>query len=266
MDDIFVSAILTDKVRIKSNGLCKNKEPIIHDILVQKFEGKCSYHGYIKRESIRISKCSAGVIDDVSLKGYTDFTVAYHALVCNPVIGSVVRAKVVNQNKFGILAEVAINGTDPVLEIIITKMVEQGEPALGNINVGDMINVEILKKKFELGDEKIKNVGRITSSPMAGGDARADGGDDDDEDALIDQDDVDEEVAEEEEEEDEEEDKEGEEEDEEEDKEGEEKEEEEDEDAEVANSSDEEGSDVEGEWEEEEDEDDAESIDLPEDE
>jgi hypothetical protein len=185
--------------------------------------------------------------------------------VCNPVIGSVVRAKVVNQNKFGILAEVAINGTDPVLEIIITKMVEQGEPALGNINVGDMINVEILKKKFELGDEKIKNVGRITSSPMAGGDARADGGDDDDEDALIDQDDVDEEVAEEEEEEEEEED-------EEEDKEGEEEEDEEEEDedaeedAEVANSSDEEGSDVEGEWEEEEDEDDADSIDLPEDE
>jgi DNA-directed RNA polymerase subunit E'/Rpb7 len=258
MDDIFVSAILTDKVRIKSNGLCKNKEPIIHDILVQKFEGKCSYHGYIKRDSIRISKCSAGVIDDVSLKGYTDFTVAYHALVCNPVIGSVVRAKVVNQNKFGILAEVAINGTDPVLEIIITKMVEQGEPALGNINVGDMINVEILKKKFELGDEKIKNVGRITSSPMAGGDARADGGDDDDD--LIDEDDgVDEEVAEEEEEEDEEE----------EDKEGEEEEDQEEEDEEEDGASLSGSSDADEEWEDEEEEgeeDDGESIDLREDE
>ena len=258
MDDIFVSAILTDKVRIKSNGLCKNKEPIIHDILVQKFEGKCSYHGYIKRDSIRISKCSAGVIDDVSLKGYTDFTVAYHALVCNPVIGSVVRAKVVNQNKFGILAEVAINGTDPVLEIIITKMVEQGEPALGNINVGDMINVEILKKKFELGDEKIKNVGRITSSPMAGGDARADGGDDDDD--LIDEDDVDEEVAEEEEEEDEEEDKEG---DEEEDQ------DEEEDDAEEDGASLSGSSDADEEWEEEEEEgeeDDEDPIDLHDDE
>ena len=189
MEDIFVSAVLTDKVKVKPSGLCRNKQSILLDILVRKFEGKCSYHGYIKRGSISIVKCSVGQVKDVSLNGDTEYAVSYNALVCNPVIGSIVRAKVVNQNKFGILAEVFINGTEPVLEIIITKMVEPGEVSLDNVKVGDMINVEILKKKFELGDEKITNVGRIIHSNARGGNISMIGGEYNDPDEISDADD-----------------------------------------------------------------------------
>ena len=176
MDEIFVDAVLVDKVKIKPRGLCQNKQSILQDILINKFEGKCSYHGYIKRGSIKIIKCSAGQVKDVTLNGDTEYLVSYRALVCNPIIGSIVRAKVVNQNKFGILAEVTINGTEPVLEIIITKMIEPGEIPLDKIKVGDMVNVEILKKRFELNDDRITNVGKIIHSNVNGGNVSMIGG------------------------------------------------------------------------------------------
>jgi DNA-directed RNA polymerase subunit E'/Rpb7 len=166
MEDIFVRAVLVDKIKVSPTYLRKNKATILHNILVDRFEGKCSYHGYIKRQSIAIVKCSAGIVKDVCLNGDVEYNISYSALVCNPAIGSVVRAKVVNQNMFGILAEVYVMG-NVVLEIVIAKMIEPGDEPLDNIKINDMVNVEIIKKKFELGDEKIINVGKIIKGDAA---------------------------------------------------------------------------------------------------
>lgn len=167
MEDIFVKANLCDKVKIRSGLLRKNKESVLHGILAARYEGKCSYHGYIKQGSISIIKCSAGIIKDVCLNGDVEYTIMYSALVCNPVIGSVVRAKVVNQNMFGILAEVSVMG-NVVLEVIVAKMIEAGDQmSVDNIKNGDMINVEILKKKFQLDSVKIVNVGKIVKGDIS---------------------------------------------------------------------------------------------------
>ena len=164
-NEIFIKAQLVDKVKLSPRALCKNKTLLFQNLLAERFEGVCTYHGYIKKGSVSVIKYTAGIIKDVFLNGDVEYHVTYDALVCNPAIGSTVRAKVVNQNMFGILGEVSVlyNGqTIPVLEIIITKMtdVDAASP-LDDVKIGDMINVEILKKKFELGDEKILNVGKI---------------------------------------------------------------------------------------------------------
>jgi len=165
LNDIFIKVSLSDKVKLKPGTLCKNKTGIIQDILVRKYEGVCSYHGYIKHGSIAIAKIGSGMIKDVFLNGDVEYTVTYNALVCNPAIGSTVRVKVINKNMFGILGEVSVSHGGiavPVLEVIVSKMTADEENVeIDDIAIGDMVNVEILKKKFELGDDKIINVGRI---------------------------------------------------------------------------------------------------------
>jgi len=159
--DIFIRVTFSDKVKLKPNMLIRNKNGVLLDHLLAKYGDKCTYHGFILKDSISIVKYSSGQIKDVLLNGDVEYVVTYSARVCNPAIGSTVSATVVNQNMFGILAEVSANDS-PVLEVIVAK----GGPdtpstTFDSIKIGDVINVEILKKKFELGDTKIMSVGKL---------------------------------------------------------------------------------------------------------
>ena len=69
-------------------------------------------------------------------------------------------------NKFGILAETGIiynNKVMPILEIIVAKQTVDMNSLinLDTLNIGDIVTVEILGKKYELTDTKISIVGRI---------------------------------------------------------------------------------------------------------
>jgi DNA-directed RNA polymerase subunit E'/Rpb7 len=170
MDDIFVKTLLRDKIRVRPNNLTENIKQLLTEILREKYEGKCSQHGYIKPGSIRVDKCSAGYIQSFSLNGDVIYTVSYFAEICNPAINMIIACKVVNMNKFGILAEAYIQSkktTVPVLEVIVAKnMVNiENDVSLDNLNVGDMIFVQVIGRKYELNDKKISIVGRTVSGP-----------------------------------------------------------------------------------------------------
>jgi DNA-directed RNA polymerase subunit E'/Rpb7 len=167
MDSIFVTSHLNNKIRIKPSQLGYNIEDVILTILQGKYEGKCTEHGYIKPRSIKIEKFSAGYVQAFTLNGDIIYNVIYKAEVCNPSIGNIVSAVVVNMNKFGILAEAYVDlgphTKIPVLEIIVAKnMINvDNEQNIESISINQEINVEILGKKYELNDKKISIVGRI---------------------------------------------------------------------------------------------------------
>ena len=161
MDPLFIRALLNDNVKLKPKFVTKDCQKYILEKLKKTFEGCCTYHGYIKVDSIDIVKVSCGRVKDVTLNGDTIFNTTYYADVCNPIIGSVITAKVVNTNMFGILAE---NGLDingryyPILEIVVAK---NANSDLDKIKVDTMINVEVIGKKYELEDKKITVVGKV---------------------------------------------------------------------------------------------------------
>jgi DNA-directed RNA polymerase subunit E'/Rpb7 len=162
-NDIFVKTLLTDKIKIKPQFLSQSVKTHIQNLLIKKFEGVCSYHGYIKPRSIVIHKHSLGNVMAVSLNGDVEFKVQYFADVCNPSIGSIVQTKIVNSNKFGYLAHTGIHmhGFMPILEIIIAKASSDASLVNEDFVIGDEIFVEIIGKKFELGDKKIAAIARI---------------------------------------------------------------------------------------------------------
>ena len=176
--DIFSESILTEKVRLSPDQLASDLRDVIFDIVRERNEGRCSRYGYIRPGSVRVLKVSAGRVRMVSLNGDVIFTVQFKADVCNPVVGTVVKAVIRNTNKFGILAEVGFvkmeedrEVTVPVMEVIVTK---QGVGIASAVNlerlrVGEAINVEILGKKYELNDLKICAIGKVVETAFKGG-------------------------------------------------------------------------------------------------
>jgi len=170
MEGIFVKTLLRDKIRVRPNNLTENMKQMLTDMLRDKYEGKCSQHGYIKPGSIKVDRYSAGYVQAFSLNGDVIYNVSCFAEICNPAINTIIACKVVNMNKFGILAEAYIKSkktTLPILEVIVAKnMVNiENDVSLDGLNIGDMIYVQIIGRKFELNDKKISVVGRTVSGP-----------------------------------------------------------------------------------------------------
>lgn len=163
MDQCFTRQLLVEKIKLKPSLLGHNIPKILTKFLVAKFEAKCSQYGYIQPGSIELFKYSVGQLIAASLNGDVLFVTQFYANVCNPLIGQVIKAKVVNANKFGILAEVSLEDNTPVLEIIIAKNTSalSSDIDLNNISLGEVVNVEVMGKKFELKDKKISIVGRV---------------------------------------------------------------------------------------------------------
>ena len=134
--------------------------------LRSKYEGKCSRHGYILSGSIQLHRIADGAIQSATLNGDVRYDVQYYARICNPAVGSRMPARVINTNKFGVLAHCGVQGSDgdfvPVIEAIITRHASsiESEMDLDSISVGDLINIEVVGKKFELIDKKIAVIAR----------------------------------------------------------------------------------------------------------
>lgn len=190
MDNIFYRILLNDKVKIEPKYISKDFRKHIHTKLKANIEGVCTRHGFIKQNSVELYKITPGNVELVGLNGSVVYDVYYYADVCNPLVGNTIQAQVTNLNKFGILAEVA-----DILEIIIAKnsvnIVHDKNINLEDIKIGDVIDIEILGKKYELNDKKISLIGKIITSntkfaaaKKTKGDALVYGSDDEGEDDL----------------------------------------------------------------------------------
>jgi DNA-directed RNA polymerase subunit E'/Rpb7 len=167
--DIFVKTLITDVVKLKPNQLGKNYAKHITELVKNRNEGMCTKYGFIRPKSIDIFKISMGQVQPQTLNGYTLFNISFYADVCNPAVETVVKAQVINTNKFGILAQAGIRDNDiylPILEIIIARHAVgiQSAVDLDKIKVGDVIDIEVIGKKFELYDKKISVIGKIVKS------------------------------------------------------------------------------------------------------
>lgn len=162
MADIFTECLLTDKVSLSAIMLNENFNDRILRVLKERYEAKCSCHGYIRRNSIKIFKIGAGHVQMVSLNGDVCFAVEFTADVCLPVVGCIVKATVKNMNRFGVLCDVT-RDKDTIMEIIIAKNSSElkSELNLDDLKIGDAVNVEIMGRKFEINDKKISIIGRV---------------------------------------------------------------------------------------------------------
>jgi DNA-directed RNA polymerase subunit E'/Rpb7 len=168
--DIFMRILLNEKIKLEPRFLLNNFREELINRLKDKIEGKCTRHGYIRLDSIEVYKITPGMIELISLNGHIQYDIYFHADVCNPMLGSIIKAKVMKINKFGILAEAGYNDPNTneflnILEIIIAKNSVNiiSDIDLEKVNIGDSIRVEIMGKKYELNSKHISIIGKIVS-------------------------------------------------------------------------------------------------------
>ncbi len=156
MENIYYKCILKKKIKVDPKYLNENLDKYLVSYLQNKIENKCMDEGYIRPESIRLLKRSAGQLLGSRFTGDITYEVAYSAEVCNPSQGSVIDAKVIHVTKVGLMC---LNG--PLSIFVPKKNHENNLDNFMKIKIGDTVRIEVESKKYSLNDSDIKVTGKI---------------------------------------------------------------------------------------------------------
>jgi DNA-directed RNA polymerase subunit E'/Rpb7 len=184
--EVFNKILCKENIKLEPKFISRAFAIEVKKRLINKVEGKCTKHGYIKHNSVEIYKLTPGVVELISLAGHVVYTAYFYADVCNPMLGNFVKATISNINRFGILAEAGYyleNQYISVLEIIIAKnsINIQSDVDLESLKIGDEVKVEIIGKKFELGETKMSAIGKIINEIVKNNPKKIDNNGDNDE-------------------------------------------------------------------------------------
>ena len=154
-------AVFEEKVTLTPKDLRKEVSSI-DNILEQKLrtrlEGRCSRNGYVLPDGISILSRSMGTIEKGRFTGNLLFHVQAEGKVLNPPDGTIVDGEVIRKNKMGLYVEYA-----KAIRIIIPRDINIGNEEFENVEVGEMVEVEIKKSRFQVNDEYILSVGLFKS-------------------------------------------------------------------------------------------------------
>ena len=163
MTDIYHKNVIEYTTSIVPKEINKNINITLTRKLRDDLEGKCIKEGYVKRESIKILSRSLGEV----LLSHCNGTILYHikfqADICNPMEGMIIKSRIININKMGALAEIIGEEISPVA-ILIAKQHHIDNTNFENLKKGDDVDVKVLGKRFEYGDNQISIIGLLNDS------------------------------------------------------------------------------------------------------
>jgi len=152
--DYYQKITIERNIIIDSKYINKNLNENILTLLKNDIEEKCIGEGYIQKDSTEIIQRSIGTIVTNSFKANVSYHVMVNVNVCNPPKNSILKTKVIGMNKSGIFCI-----SEPLNILVIKNLMKENE--FDNINIGDMINIRVKDKKFNLYDKVIKIIAEI---------------------------------------------------------------------------------------------------------
>ena len=132
----------------------KNIDTILEGKLRGRLEGKCSRHGFVLSDSIRLLSRSMGSVDRGRFTGNIQFHVQAEGKVLNPPDKTILEGEVIRKNKMGLY----LNYKDAI-RIIIPRDANIGKDEFELVELGETISVEIKKSRFQVNDPYILSVG-----------------------------------------------------------------------------------------------------------
>jgi DNA-directed RNA polymerase subunit E'/Rpb7 len=150
-------AFFQEKVYLTPKDL-RNDIESVDDILLEKLkerlEQRCSPNGYVLPGSLEILTRSTGMVDSGRFSGDWAFLVKAKGRVLHPPEGTMVEVEVLKSNKMGIYAVY-----ENAIRLMVPRDLHLGDEEFDSLKVGDKINVEIQKSRFQLRDPFIVSVG-----------------------------------------------------------------------------------------------------------
>jgi DNA-directed RNA polymerase subunit E'/Rpb7 len=151
------TAVFEESVSLTPKDLrsaIKNLDTVLEGKLRSRLEGKCSRHGYVLSDSIRLLSRSMGTVDRGRFTGNILFHVQAEGKVLNPPDKTILDGEVIRKNKMGLY----VNYRDAI-RIIIPRDANIGKDEFELVELGETITVEIKKSRFQVNDEYILSVG-----------------------------------------------------------------------------------------------------------
>jgi len=150
-------AFFQEKVYLTPKDL-RNDIESVDDILIEKLkerlEQRCSPNGYVLPGTLEILTRSTGMVDSGRFSGDWAFLVKAKGRVLHPPEGTMVEVEVLKSNKMGIYAVY-----ENAIRLMVPRDLHLGDEEFDSLKVGDRINVEIQKSRFQLRDPFIVSVG-----------------------------------------------------------------------------------------------------------
>jgi len=151
------TAVFEESVSLTPKDLrneIKSIDFVLEERLRTRLEGRCSRHGFVVPDSVKILSRSMGMVERGRFTGSVIFQVQSEGSVLNPPDGFVLEGEVIRKNKMGLY----VNYMDAI-RIIVPRDVNIGNDEFESVDVGDFIKVEIKKSRFQINDEYILSVG-----------------------------------------------------------------------------------------------------------
>jgi DNA-directed RNA polymerase subunit E'/Rpb7 len=125
----------------------------ILDYLKNKLEKKCSNHGYVLPDTLRLLSRSNGFFENGRFTGNILYYVQAQGHVYNPAHGTIVEGKVLKKNNMGLYVVY-----ENAIRILVPRDLHIGDDEYDSVNVGETIRMEIRKSRFQVNDPFILSV------------------------------------------------------------------------------------------------------------
>lgn len=156
----YIKTILIKDIVIEGSKLNKNINDTILKILKNNIEDKCLDKGFVKKDSVNIIKRSAGMFSGSLFNGSVKFNVVFSCELCHPNKGDILKCKVLRVNELG------IRGLIGPIKVTVAKQFQDNKSIFKDIKEGDMIEVVVLDKKFDLNNKFIQVAAKIDEDKL----------------------------------------------------------------------------------------------------
>lgn len=156
-------AVFEQRVVLTPKELNSIERKSINELILSKLrdliENKCSKHGFVLPGTTEILSRSLGRVENGRFTGAFVYQVQARGKVLVPVDGAVVRGTILKKNKMGIYVYYK-----NAFRIMIPRDFHLGDERYENLKIGDEIEVELKKSRFQINDNYIISVGVLVGA------------------------------------------------------------------------------------------------------
>ncbi len=151
------TAIFEEQVALTPRDM-KNDIESIDDLLLEKLkaklEGKCSRHGFVLPDKLKVLSRSMGALEKGRFTGSILYHIQAEGDVLNPPDGAILTGRVIRKNKMGVYVSY-----QDAIRVIVPRDLHIGNKDFEDIQVDQEIKVEVKKSRFQVNDPFILSVG-----------------------------------------------------------------------------------------------------------
>ena len=129
-------------------------DAVLLEKLSMAMEGRCSKNGYVLAGTMKILSRSMGAMERGRFTGNMLFHVQAEATVLNPSDGTVLEGEVIRKNKMGMYVSYM-----DAIRVIIPRDLYIGDEGYDSVQIGQRIQVEVKKSRFQVNDPYILSIG-----------------------------------------------------------------------------------------------------------